>query len=180
MAFALVSIPSATRGSFSCKQLSGDYFIHLPNLASAPPPSIPPSGAQTALNLSGEGEDLHIPSWAIALLPHSLGIKATICLCKTLYLFPSTHPSVHTFIVWRPHACLSFALWAPPYTCDILTVQLHPVTNEHWVASTRVPMYGIYASFIHACVERLNRFGKQSDVTAWVICDCSVGRKHRG
>lgn len=127
-----ISITSVTRGIYSCKQLSGDYFIHLPNLPSAPPSSILPSGVLTALNLSGGGGTILSRAEPSLYFLLALEKKATICLCISdkhfIFSPPHIHLSIHSFIVWCPCVCQSFALWAPLHTCDILPVQFDRVT----------------------------------------------------
>lgn len=149
------------------------------------PPSVPPSSAQTAIRpVRGI---LHVPSRAITLLSHCLGIKATICFCisdKTLHLFPSTYPSVHTSIVLCPCVCLSFALWVLLHTCAILPVQFLSVTSGCVTERDRVTVLShipvalclrahaqadTCMTFMHCSftpASRAQPFGNQRDVTA--------------
>lgn len=96
------SISGAAEGIHSFKQPSGDYFRHLPNLASAPPTSILASGVAPCLALSHHSA----PSL-------SLGIKKPLFVSGPLTNAPSSsppsiHPSVYPYV--GPLICLPACL----------------------------------------------------------------------
>lgn len=97
-------------GIHSFKQPSGDYFRHLPNLASAPSASILASGVAPCLEPSHHSA----PSL-------SLGIKKTLfvsgALTNTLSSSPqSIHPSVYLYA--GPLVCLPACLPACLSVCQ--------------------------------------------------------------
>lgn len=87
------SISGAAAGIHSFKQPSGDYFRHLPNLASAPPTSILASGVAPCLT----------PSHHLAPFL-SLGIKKPLFVSGPLTNAPSSSsPSIHPSIYLSVH-----------------------------------------------------------------------------
>ncbi len=133
-----------------------------------------------------QGGILHVPSWAITLLPHSLGIKSAICSCisdKHFIFFPSTYPSVRTSIVLCPLVCLSFASWAPAAAhmcrppCPIAWsdgAKSYP--RRFVIACTLRQRHVRHLCIVHSPASRAQPFGNQRDVTAWLICDCFLAK----
>lgn len=160
-------------------QLSGDYFIHLPNLASAPPP--PPS-INPALRCPNSSQHvrgiLYVPSWAITLLPRCLGIKATICFCISDKHFIFSPPLIHLSIhpLFSAHVSVICLVGPGAHTC-------HPPRPIPSSDSAKSYLHSFQAdtctTFMHCSftpASRAQPFGNQRDVTAWLICDCFFGQ----